>query len=201
MEGGENESKLLKVCSCTGTQELVHYHCLKSWVESSNSKKCSVCKSFYSGIILDEKSATIRQWISNTPSIIFPIIAHILFITFCCYFLLVAFIVSSIAEKSDIFVLFKLILTTFNCMFMGMLVMYFLMAITALVCDYRQFARENRSIQVRGYVKGSEATLTDSILESKDVEKGQKQIQTNQIIPVTESRESFPEEYMSPTTS
>lgn len=180
LERDENESKLLRACNCTGSQELVHYHCLKAWIESSNSKKCSVCKTVYSGLILQEKSATVGQWISNTPGLVINIVAHTTVIIFFWYFLLVAFVTSHMAEKSDIFIILKLILTILNCMFTGMLIMYHMMAITALVCSYRQFARENRTVKVRGYIKNTKTSSKSQSHAADDVEQGKRTLQAGE---------------------
>lgn len=199
LERDETESKLLKACNCTGSQELVHYHCLKSWIESSNSKKCSVCKTVYSGLILQEKSATLAQWISSTPGLVLNTVAHTTVIILFWYFLLVAYITSHLAEKSDVFILFKLVLTILNSMFTGVLIMYHMMAVTALVCSYRQFARENRTIKVRGYIKSSE-TNPKSQPHLEDVEKGNGKLKAgeNSSAPIT-GQESITSESMSST--
>lgn len=48
----ESDGKLLKVCSCSGSIEYVHHHCIKTWIEifpknHPNHYYCPVCKEKY----------------------------------------------------------------------------------------------------------------------------------------------------------
>lgn len=89
----ESDGKLLKVCSCSGSIEYVHPHCIETWIERfpknhPNHYYCPVCKEKYNlncdkiNYIEDESEPDnfIRKWFLCLFFILF-IIAFILLIT------------------------------------------------------------------------------------------------------------------------
>jgi len=87
----ESDGKLLKVCSCSGSIEYVHPHCIETWIERfpknhPNHYYCPVCKEKYNlncdkiNYIEDENEPDnfIRKWFLFLFFILFIIVFIIL---------------------------------------------------------------------------------------------------------------------------
>lgn len=52
MESSEETTKLISPCKCSGTQQFIHFNCLKKWIEHSKYDVCGVCKEKYHGLTM-----------------------------------------------------------------------------------------------------------------------------------------------------
>ena len=49
----EQNNRLISVCNCSGSTELVHEECIKKWIIISKKKQCEICHASWRNIELD----------------------------------------------------------------------------------------------------------------------------------------------------
>ena len=59
------ETSLIRPCNCSGTQQFIHFHCLKEWIETSNDDVCSVCKTKYDGLVMTSSKISFISYLTD----------------------------------------------------------------------------------------------------------------------------------------
>lgn len=158
-ESDEGESKLINPCKCSGSQEWVHYSCLKKWIESSGKRKCGVCKSIHEGVMMVEKPASCWQFVTAHPGLInvlfvatsgFLVASHILFIGF------VTLRMAKATSTGTIQVILINFFAFLNTLFFAMLILIGFCGIFCLYLVYRTWSLSRLTLKVVGYNKPPE---------------------------------------------
>src|SRR5690348_16015857 len=63
---GDGPSDMISPCNCSGSSALVHFKCLKSWIETSGHPHCSTCKGDYNGIKIQQTLPSYCAFIRST---------------------------------------------------------------------------------------------------------------------------------------
>ena len=156
---GDESKELINPCECSGSQEWVHFECLKQWIESSGKKKCEVCKTKYEGVKMTEKPASFRQFMEHHPSLWNLIVFCILGWFAALHVLFIAYVTLKMASfpGTGLFQSFLIFIFTFlNDVFFVMLILSALAAIVSLILVYRHWAESRLTLKVTGYKKPPE---------------------------------------------
>ena len=179
MDSSETESKLIKPCDCSGSQMYIHFHCLKSWIETSNDNTCGVCRNQYQGLIMKAKKVPFASFLQAHPQIQFSLIFGICAALIAGYIILIGFMTSSVASSSEIFFLFKFLLSYSNAIFLFVYLILFALSIYALRQVYVKYVETHKSYTVGSH----EPSITREVIES--------QTSKQQIEAVTENQQQI----------
>ena len=69
MESSEETSKLISPCRCSGTQQFIHFECLKQCIEQSNEDVCKVCKTKYDGLVMTASRVPFLRFLKANPTV------------------------------------------------------------------------------------------------------------------------------------
>lgn len=84
---GDFGETLISPCQCTGTVALVHRICLETWLSTSNTDQCEICKYNFR---TNREKRTFKEWLNSDRSLTGPNgfygdIMCILFLTPLCF--------------------------------------------------------------------------------------------------------------------
>lgn len=60
---------LISPCECTGTVGLVHIRCLETWLSTSNSEQCEICKFIFK---IHREKRTLKEWLQSGEGLTGP---------------------------------------------------------------------------------------------------------------------------------
>lgn len=64
-ESEVDSGQLISPCDCSGTIRYVHYECIAQWIAIKSTNKCSVCKTIYRNIEIEQKKRSFWEYVCS----------------------------------------------------------------------------------------------------------------------------------------
>ena len=164
MELLEETSKLISPCKCSGSQQFIHFHCLKEWIEHSNENVCGVCKTKYDGLVMTASRVPFWSFLKANSTVMGALMFGVCSAVIAAYIILIGFLTSWNAEHNeDIFFIWKDLLSYINALLLFLYLVCIGFALFGLYKCYQDYDETHKSFKVSGF----EERITREAIETK----------------------------------